>query len=121
MVDCVTSDEPFDRLAREQIVRDEFSADHSAALIATRFHGAAPRHVVSGHQRKDVAREEVLRLIAFGVGRALFGLTFQCIQCYYLESDPISRKGYNRLATLLGATDLGVLPMAGEAGTRAHE
>ena len=121
VVRAFNSDKPFDRFVLEQVAGDELFPDSEEALVATGFHGAGPRHVISGNQDKDEARQEVLTEMAIGVGQALIGLTVQCARCHDHKFDPISQEEYYRLESFFGATELKEVPTASEDEIAAQE
>ena len=121
VVRAFNSDKPFDRFVLEQVAGDELFPDSEEALVATGFHGAGPRHVTSGNQDKDEARQEVLTEMAIGVGQALIGLTVQCARCHDHKFDPISQEEYYRLESFFGATELEEVPTASEDEIAAQE
>ena len=121
VVRAFNSDKPFDRFVLEQVAGDELFPDTEEALVATGFHGAGPRHVISGNQDKDEARQEVLTEMAIGVGQALIGLTVQCARCHDHKFDPISQEEYYRLESFFGATELKDVPTASEDAIAAHK
>lgn len=121
VVSAFNSDKPFDRFVLEQVAGDELFPDTEEALVATGFHGAGPRHVTSGNQDKDEARQEVLTEMAIGVGQALIGLTVQCARCHDHKFDPISQEEYYRLESFFGATELKEVPTASEDEIAAQE
>ena len=121
VVRAFNSDKPYDRFVREQVAGDELFPDSSESLVATGFHGAGPRHVTSGNQDKEEARQEVLTEMALGVGQGLLGLTVQCARCHDHKFDPISQEDYYRLESFFGATELKDLPIASEEQIAAQE
>ena len=121
VVRSFNEDKPYDRFVREQVAGDELFPGDETALLATGFHGAGPRHVVSGNQDKEEARQEVVTEMALGVGQAMLGLTVQCARCHDHKFDPITQKDYYRLEAFFGATDVQEIPTASEAEGAAHE
>lgn len=121
VVRSFNEDKPYDRFVREQVAGDELHPGNEAALIATGFHGAGPRHIVSGNQDKEEARQEIVTEMALGVGQALLGLTVQCARCHDHKFDPISQKDYYRLEAFFGATELNDIPTATEGETSSYE
>ena len=121
VVRAFNSDKPFDRFVLEQVAGDELFPDREEALVATGFHGAGPRHVTSGNQDKEEARQEVLTEMANGVGQALMGLTVQCARCHDHKFDPISQEEYYRLESFFGATELKDVAIASEDEIAAQE
>ena len=121
VVRAFNSDKPFDAFVLEQVAGDELFPDSEEALVATGFHGAGPRHVTSGNQDKEEARQEVLTEMAIGVGQALIGLTVQCARCHDHKFDPISQEEYYRLESFFGATELKEVPTASEDAIAAQE
>ena len=121
VVRAFNSDKPYNRFVQEQVAGDELFPADAEALVATGFHGAGPRHVVSGNQDKQEARQEVLTEMAIGVGQALMGLTVQCARCHDHKFDPISQEEYYRLESFFGATELKDIPIASEDEIAAQE
>ncbi len=121
VVRAFNSDKPYDRFVQEQVAGDELFPASSESLVATGFHGAGPRHVTSGNQDKEEARQEVLTEMALGVGQGLLGLTVQCARCHDHKFDPISQEDYYRLESFFGATELKDLPIAREEQIAAQE
>ena len=121
VVRSFNEDKPYDRFIQEQIAGDELFPGNTEGLIATGFHGAGPRHVVSGNQDKEEARQEVLMEMTLGVGQALLGLTVQCARCHNHKFDPISQEEYYQLESFFGATDLKDVLTAHPAEVEAHE
>ena len=121
VVRAFNSDKPYDRFVREQVAGDELFPASSESLVATGFHGAGPRHVTSGNQDKEEARQEVLTEMALGVGQGLLGLTVQCARCHDHKFDPISQEDYYRLESFFGATELKDLPIASEEQIAVQE
>lgn len=100
------ADKPYDRFVQEQIAGDELFPHDVEALIATGFNGAGPRHIVSGNQDKQEARQEVLSEMTAGVGQVFLGLTVQCARCHDHKFDPIAQADYYRLQAFFAAADL---------------
>ena len=121
VVGAFNSDKSYDRFVREQVAGDELFPTSNESLVATGFHGAGPRHVISGNQDKEEARQEVLTEMALGVGQGLLGLTVQCARCHDHKFDPISQEDYYRLESFFGATELKDLPIASEEEVAAQE
>ncbi len=121
VVQSFNEDKPYDRFIQEQVAGDELFPGSEAALVATGFHGAGPRHVISGNQDKEEARQEVVMEMALGVGQALLGLTVQCARCHDHKFDPISQKDYYRLEAFFGATGLKDVPTASGDEISSHE
>ena len=121
VVRAFNSDKPYDRFVQEQVAGDELFPASSESLVATGFHGAGPRHVTSGNQDEEEARQEVLTEMALGVGQGLLGLTVQCARCHDHKFDPISQEDYYRLESFFGATELKDLPIASEEQIAAQE
>lgn len=115
VVDSFNSDKPYDQFLREQVAGDELYAGSQEALVATGFLGAGPRHVVSGNQDKEEARQEVLTEMTLGVGQALLGLTVQCARCHDHKFDPISQADYYRLEAFFAGAELEDIRTASEA------
>ena len=106
VVRSFNADKPYDRFIREQVAGDELFPNDTDALIATGFHGAGPRHVTSGNQDKEEARQEVLTEMALGIGQSILGLTVQCARCHDHKFDPISQKDYYSLESFFMATEI---------------
>ena len=106
VVRSFNADKPYDRFIREQVAGDELFPGDTDALIATGFHGAGPRHVTSGNQDKEEARQEVLTEMALGIGQSILGLTVQCARCHDHKFDPISQKDYYSLESFFMATEI---------------
>ena len=121
VVRAFNSDKSYDRFVREQVAGDELFPASNESLVATGFHGAGPRHVTSGNQDKEEARQEVLTEMALGVGQGLLGLTVQCARCHDHKFDPISQEDYYRLESFFGATELKDLPIASEEEIAARK
>ncbi len=121
VVHAFNSDRPYNRFVQEQVAGDELFPADAESLVATGFHGAGPRHVTSGNQDKQEARQEVLTEMAIGVGQALLGLTVQCARCHDHKFDPISQEEYYRLESFFGATELKDVPIASEDEIAAQE
>ena len=121
VVRSFNGDKPYDLFVREQIAGDELFPGKPEALIATGFHGAGPRHVTSGNQDKEEARQEVLTEMTLGVGQAILGLTVQCARCHDHKFDPISQADYYRLEAFFGATDLEDRSIAAPKANEDHE
>ena len=121
VVRSFNADKPYDVFVREQVAGDELFPDDRQALVATGFHGAGPRHVVSGNQDKEEARQEVLMEMTLGVGQALLGLTVQCARCHDHKFDPITQEDYYRLESFFGATDVKDVPTASADEVSAYD
>lgn len=121
VVGAFNSDKPYDRFVREQVAGDELFPASDESLVATGFHGAGPRHVTSGNQDKEEARQEILTEMALGVGQGLLGLTVQCARCHDHKFDPISQEDYYRLESFFGGTELKDLTIASEEEIAAQE
>ncbi len=128
VVRAFNEDTPYDRFIQEQVAGDELFPGDETALLATGFHGAGPRHVTSGNQDKEEARQEIVTEMALGVGQAILGLTVQCARCHDHKFDPISQRDYYRLEAFFGTTDLKDVPTATadevadqKAAEEAHE
>ena len=106
VVRSFNTDKPFDRFVQEQIAGDELFPGNTEALIATGFHGAGPRHVVSGNQDKEEARQEVLTEMTLGVGQVFLALTVQCARCHDHKFDPIAQADYYRLQAFFAGVEL---------------
>ncbi len=128
VAESFNDDKPYDRFVQEQIAGDELFPGDPAALIATGFHGAGPRHVVSGNQDSEEARQETLTEMTVGVGSVFLGLTVHCAQCHDHKFDPIAQADYYRLQAFFAGTDLADLNLAGvervgayDAAKKAHQ
>ncbi len=128
VVRSFNEDKPYDHFVQEQIAGDELFPHDADALIATGFNGAGPRHIVSGNQDKEEARQEVLTEMTAGVGQIFLGLTVQCARCHDHKFDPIAQADYYRLQAFFAATDVADLNTASvdellryEAAVKAHE
>ncbi len=128
VVRAFNDDKPYDRFVQEQLAGDELFPGDSEALLATGFNGAGPRHIVSGNQDKEEARQEVLTEMTAGAGQVFLALTVQCARCHDHKFDPIAQADYYRLQAFFAATDLADLNTASvdallryEAAVKAHE
>lgn len=106
VVRSFNSDKPYDRFVREQIAGDELYPGDTQALIATGFNGAGPRHVVSGNQDPEEARQEVLTEMTIGVGQVFLGLTVHCARCHDHKFDPILQKDYYQLQAFFSGSEI---------------
>ena len=106
VVRSFNNDKPFDRFVQEQIAGDELFPGDTEPLIATGFHGAGPRHLVSGNQDKEEARQEVLTEMTLGVGQVFLALTVQCARCHDHKFDPIAQADYYRLQAFFAGAEL---------------
>jgi len=128
VVESFNADKPYDRFVREQVAGDELYPGDAAALIATGFNGAGPRHVVGGNQDPEEARQEVLTEMTIGVGQVFLGLTVHCARCHDHKFDPIKQTDYYQLQAFFSGSEIAERNLARvqelnayEAALQAHE
>lgn len=112
VIDSFNADKPYSRFLKEQIAGDELYPGDHAALIATGYLRAGPRHVVGGNQDEEMNRQEVLLEMTLGVSNTFMGLTVGCARCHNHKFDPITQADHYRLQAMFAATDLKEIGLA---------
>ena len=128
VIQSFQQNKPYDRFVKEQIAGDELYPGQDAALVATGFLRAGPRHVVGGNIDEEISRQEVLLEMTLGVSNTFLGLTVGCARCHNHKFDPITQADHFRIQAIMAATDLKEIQIAPkeaqiqyEAAKKAHE
>jgi hypothetical protein len=121
VIDSFNADKPYTRFLKEQIAGDELYPGDHAALIATGFLRAGPRHVVGGNQDEEMNRQEVLLEMTLGVSNTFLGLTVGCARCHNHKFDPITQADHYRLQAMFAATELKEIKLATAEEKKAYD
>jgi Protein of unknown function (DUF1553)/Protein of unknown function (DUF1549)/Planctomycete cytochrome C len=106
VIDCVSSDVPFDRFLIEQIAGDQLpfsdDAERARLLIATGFLAVGPKNLDEASQLQfaaDLVDEQI-----DAVTRAVMGSSVACARCHNHKFDPYSMEDYYALAGIFAST-----------------
>ncbi len=121
VIQSFQQNKPYDRFVKEQIAGDELYPGQDAALVATGFLRAGPRHVVGGNIDEEISRQEVLLEMTLGVSNTFLGLTVGCARCHNHKFDPITQADHFRIQAIMAATDLKEIQIAPKEAQTQHE